>query len=164
MVFPDIPEVESGCTLGRDGGVHRNEVRALSYAVNDVHNCIITMGFRQFHNEVNTDHIPWCFRSLRGVELTKGSSTLYFSLVTQVAVLNVDANVAGHLWPPIIAGYQLEGVRGHPSIPLLPLSLTMSIGIPHGLYTYPTTSIPLRPPRDNRCSSSISQCSTIRPT
>jgi transposase InsO family protein len=34
-------------------------------------------------------------------------------------------------------------VRGHPSIPLLPLSLTMSIGIPHGLYTYPITSIPL---------------------
>jgi hypothetical protein len=32
-------------------------------------------------------------------------------------------------------------VREHPSIPLLPLSLTMSIGIPHGLYTYPTTSI-----------------------
>jgi hypothetical protein len=34
-------------------------------------------------------------------------------------------------------------VRGHPSIPLLPLSLTMSICINHGLYTYPTTSIPL---------------------
>jgi hypothetical protein len=55
-------------------------------------------------------------------------------------------------------------VRGHPSIPLLPLPLTMSIGIPHGLYTYPTTSIPLRPPHDNRCSLSISQYSTIRPT
>jgi hypothetical protein len=55
-------------------------------------------------------------------------------------------------------------VRGHPPIPLLPLSLTMSVCIPHGLYTYPTTSIPLQPPRDNWCSSSISQYSMIRPT
>jgi hypothetical protein len=55
-------------------------------------------------------------------------------------------------------------VRGHPSIPLLPLFLTMSICIPDGLYTYPTTSVPLRPPRDNRCSSSISRYSTILPT
>jgi hypothetical protein len=110
-VFPDILEVESGCTLSRDGGVRRNEVRTLSYAVNNIHNCVVTMGFRQFHNEADTDHVPWCFRSLRGVELTEGSSTLYFSPVTQVAVLNVYADVAGHLWPPIIAGYQLKGLK-----------------------------------------------------
>jgi hypothetical protein len=47
-------------------------------------------------------------------------------------------------------------VREHPSIPLLPLSLTMSICIPHGLYTYPTTPVPLRPPSNNRRPSSIS--------
>jgi hypothetical protein len=55
-------------------------------------------------------------------------------------------------------------VRGHLSIPLLPLSLTMSIGIPHGLYTYLTTPIPLRPPHDHQRSLSISQYSTIQPT
>jgi hypothetical protein len=59
---------------------------------------------------------------------------------------------------------QSLSVRGHPSIPLLPLFLTMSICISHGLYTYPTTPVPLRPPCDNRCSSSISQYSTILPT
>jgi hypothetical protein len=64
MVFPDIPEVESGCTFSSDGGVCRNKVHALSYTVDNVHNCIVTMGFRQFNNEVNTNHIPWCFRSL----------------------------------------------------------------------------------------------------
>jgi hypothetical protein len=47
---------------------------------------------------------------------------------------------------------------------LTPLFLTMSICIPHGLYTYPTTSVPLRPPSDNRRSSSISRYSTILPT
>jgi hypothetical protein len=56
------------------------------------------------------------------------------------------------------------GVRGHPSIPLLPLFLTMSICIPHGLYTYPTTSMPLWPPCDNWCSSLISWYLTILPT
>jgi hypothetical protein len=28
MVFPDIPEVESGCIYSSDGGVCRNKVRA----------------------------------------------------------------------------------------------------------------------------------------
>jgi hypothetical protein len=45
------------------------------------------------------------------MELTKGSLMSYFSLVAQITVLNVDANVTGHLWPPIIAGYQLEGLK-----------------------------------------------------
>jgi hypothetical protein len=97
MVFPDIPEVESGCAFSSDGGMHWNKVRTLSYAVDDIYNRIVTMGFRQFNNEVDTDHIPWYFRSLRGVELAEGSSTLYFSLVAEITVLNVDANVIGHL-------------------------------------------------------------------
>jgi hypothetical protein len=45
------------------------------------------------------------------MEIAKQLSTLYFSLVAQIAVLNVDADVTGHLWPPIIAGYQLEGLK-----------------------------------------------------
>jgi hypothetical protein len=55
-------------------------------------------------------------------------------------------------------------VRGHPSIPLLPLFLTMSICIPHSLCTYLTTSIPLQPSCDNQCPSSISRHSMIPPT
>jgi hypothetical protein len=36
---------------------------------------------------------------------------LYFSPVAQVTVLNVDADVAGHLGPPVIAGYELKGLK-----------------------------------------------------
>jgi hypothetical protein len=36
----------------------------------------------------------------------------------------------------------MDTVRGHPSIPLLPLFLTMSICILHCLYIYLTTSVP----------------------
>jgi hypothetical protein len=45
------------------------------------------------------------------MELTEGSSMLYFSPVAQITMLNVGANVTGHLWPPRIAGYQFEGLK-----------------------------------------------------
>jgi hypothetical protein len=45
------------------------------------------------------------------VELTDWSSTLYFRPVAQVAVLHVDADIAGHLGPPVIAGYELEDLE-----------------------------------------------------
>jgi hypothetical protein len=45
------------------------------------------------------------------MELTEGLLMLYFSPVAQITVLNVDADVKGHLWPPIIAGYQLKGLK-----------------------------------------------------
>jgi hypothetical protein len=45
------------------------------------------------------------------VELTDRSTTLYFGLVTQITVLNVDANVVGHLGPPVVAGYELENLE-----------------------------------------------------
>jgi hypothetical protein len=36
---------------------------------------------------------------------------LHFSLIAQVTVFNIDADVAGHLGPPVIAGYELEGLE-----------------------------------------------------
>jgi hypothetical protein len=36
---------------------------------------------------------------------------LYFGPITQVAVLHIDANVVGHLGPPVVAGYELEGLE-----------------------------------------------------
>jgi hypothetical protein len=36
---------------------------------------------------------------------------LYFSPVAQIVVLNVDADVTGHLGPPVVAGYKLEGLE-----------------------------------------------------
>jgi hypothetical protein len=36
---------------------------------------------------------------------------LYFGPVAQVTVLNVDADVVGHLGPLVIAGYELKGLE-----------------------------------------------------
>jgi hypothetical protein len=69
------------------------------------------MGFRQLDYEVYADRVPWCLRCLERVELTDRSSTLYFSLVAQITVLNIDADVAGHLGPPVIVGYKLESLE-----------------------------------------------------
>jgi hypothetical protein len=44
--------------------------------------------------------------SLR-VELTDRSLMLYFGLVSQIKVLNVDSNVTGNLGLPVVAGYEL---------------------------------------------------------
>jgi hypothetical protein len=45
------------------------------------------------------------------MELAEGSSMLYFSPIAQITGLDIDADVAGHLGPPIIAGYELEGLK-----------------------------------------------------
>jgi hypothetical protein len=45
------------------------------------------------------------------VELTDRSSTLHFHPVTQITGLDIDANVTGHLGPPVVAGYELEGLE-----------------------------------------------------
>jgi hypothetical protein len=45
------------------------------------------------------------------VELTDRLSILYFSPVAQITVLNVDADVMGHLGPPVVVGNELEGLE-----------------------------------------------------
>jgi hypothetical protein len=69
------------------------------------------MGLGQFNYEVNTDRVPWFSRCPQGVELTEGSSVLQLHLVTQVTGFDVDADVPGHLWSPIIACYELQGLE-----------------------------------------------------
>jgi hypothetical protein len=87
--------------------MYRDEVHTLVYTVDDVYNCIIFMGFRQFDCEVDTDHIPWCLWYLQRVELTNRSLTLHLCPVAQITGIDIGANVVGHLGPPVVAGYEL---------------------------------------------------------
>jgi hypothetical protein len=64
MVFLDLFKEQTSGTFGIDGGMHRNEVHALGYAVDNIHNCVMAIKFRQFDYEVNTNHVPWCLRYL----------------------------------------------------------------------------------------------------
>jgi hypothetical protein len=36
---------------------------------------------------------------------------LHFSLIAQITVLNIDADVVGHLGPLVVVGYELEGLE-----------------------------------------------------
>jgi hypothetical protein len=60
MVSPDLFKEQTSSASSIDGGMHRDEVHALGYTVDNIHNCVIAMGFRQFDYEVNADHVPWC--------------------------------------------------------------------------------------------------------
>jgi hypothetical protein len=57
MVFPDLLKEQEGCAFGIDGGMCGDEVCALGYTVDDIHNGIIPMGFRQFDYEVDADDV-----------------------------------------------------------------------------------------------------------
>jgi hypothetical protein len=111
VVFPDLFKEEESCTFSIDGGMHRDEVHTLGYTVDDVYNCMIAMGFRQFNYKVDADHVPWCLQCLRRVELTDRSLLLHFHPVAQITGLDIDADVMGHLGPPVITGYELEGLE-----------------------------------------------------
>jgi hypothetical protein len=45
------------------------------------------------------------------LKLTEGSSVLQLHPVTQIAGFDVDADVPGHLGPPIIARHKLQGLE-----------------------------------------------------
>jgi hypothetical protein len=45
------------------------------------------------------------------VEFANRSSTLHFHLVAQITGPDVGADVAGHLGPPVVTGYELEGLE-----------------------------------------------------
>jgi hypothetical protein len=45
------------------------------------------------------------------MELTEGSSMLQLRPVTQIAGFDVDTDVTGHLLPPIIVHYELQGLE-----------------------------------------------------
>jgi hypothetical protein len=84
IVFPDLSKEEESCIFGIDSGMHRDKVCALGYAIDNIHNCIISMGFRQFDYEVHADYIPWCLRCLQRVGLTDRSLSLHLHLVAQL--------------------------------------------------------------------------------
>jgi hypothetical protein len=65
------------------------------------------MRVREFHDEVHTDGIPAVLRSWEWVKLSDWVALLNFSPEAGITCLHVLANIAGHLWPPVVAGDEL---------------------------------------------------------
>jgi hypothetical protein len=45
------------------------------------------------------------------MKLTEGSLMLQLCPITQITGFDIDADVMGHLWPPIVACYELQGLE-----------------------------------------------------
>jgi hypothetical protein len=113
------------------------------------------MYFASWSNFMEEFVLAFCLENEATTALIRLKSNRYFQ-----GKWNLEAYIDEFKDLVDLSGY-CKGTSVHS---LTPLFLTMSICIPHSLYTYPTTSVPLRPPSDNRRSSSISRYSMILPT
>ena len=62
----------------------------------------------EFHNEVHTNDIPAALQSWEWVELSDWVASLNLSPKAGVTCLHILANVVRHLWPPVVAGDELQ--------------------------------------------------------
>ena len=62
----------------------------------------------KFHNEIHADVIPAVLWSWERVKLSSRTASLNLSPETGVTCFHILANVAGHLWPPVVAGDKLQ--------------------------------------------------------
>jgi hypothetical protein len=66
------------------------------------------MHLRKLNNKVNTDDVPSIIWSLQGVKLSIRSTVLQPHLIAKVTGSDIDSNVSGHLWPPVVAQYEFK--------------------------------------------------------
>jgi hypothetical protein len=66
------------------------------------------MSLGQLNNEVDTNDVPLICWSIQGVKFSVRSTVLQLHLVVKVTCFDVDSNISGHLWPPVVVCYKLK--------------------------------------------------------
>jgi len=74
----------------------------LAYGIDNCHDSIISSGLWKFYNEIHADDFPTFFWDWEGVKLSNQEVALCLSLETLVAGGDLLANVARHVWPPVV--------------------------------------------------------------
>jgi len=74
--FPDVADVEVSGSGGRDSGHCLDEVRPLTYRVDDRHDGVISSGLWEFHNEIYADDFPVFIRDREWVEFSDREAAL----------------------------------------------------------------------------------------
>ena len=69
-------DVEVSSSGGRDSGHRLDEVRPLTYRVNDRHNGVVSSGLREFHDEIYTYDFPTFLWDWKWVELSDREAAL----------------------------------------------------------------------------------------
>jgi hypothetical protein len=65
------------------------------------------MQVRKLSDEVYADYVPMVLRNGEWMKLSDWTMPLNLSPKAEIACLRILINVAGHLWPPVIAGDKL---------------------------------------------------------
>ena len=118
MVLPYMSDVKLGCSDGRDSCNCTHEMAAFGDRVDYHHDRVLSVGIREFHDEINTYGIPWCAGNRERMQFPRWRLFDCFGTETHVTGGDILAYVSRHLWPPIIPGYQLQsfpssGVSGY---------------------------------------------------
>ena len=80
--FPDIADVEVSGSGGRDSGHRLDEVRPLTYRVDDRHDGVVPARLWEFHDEVYADDLPTFVRDRKRVKFADRESALGLSSET----------------------------------------------------------------------------------
>jgi hypothetical protein len=70
--FPNIAQVQIGCSGGCDSGDCLNEMQPLAHRVYYYHNGIIPFRFWKFNNEVYTYGLPMAFQDWERLKFSSG--------------------------------------------------------------------------------------------
>ena len=78
----------------------------------------LSIGFWEFHDEINTYGIPWCVGNWEQMQFPRWRLFDRFGTETHVTGGDILAYVSRHLWLPVILGYQFQsfpssGVSGY---------------------------------------------------
>ena len=111
MKFPDITQVEVGGASGRNSGDGLDKVGAFTGGVYNHHDCIIPSGLGELNDEIDTGCVPAAFRDWEGLEFSCWEAAGDFGAEAEVTGRDVLADIAGHVGPPIILGYELQSLE-----------------------------------------------------
>ena len=144
-----MSDVKSGCSDGRDSHNHTHETAVFGDRVDYHHNGVLSIGFQEFCDEINTYGIPWCVGNREQMQFPHWRLFDCFGMETHVTGGDIFAYVSRHLWPPVIPGYQLQSfpssrvsVRGHPQN-LIPITKSDNSASP----STPATALYIPPHR-----------------
>ena len=102
METEDLTIVDIRLAFSCGGGVTRNQVGLAGGMVNVDRDGVISIGFRELSDMVNSDNLPgfrWSFLGLEGGFRMTGMLVP----LTDVTASNIVLDIYSHAWPPIIS-------------------------------------------------------------
>ena len=101
METEDLTIVDIRLAFSRGGGVTRDQVGLAGGMVNIDRDGVISIGFRELSDMVNSDNLPGLRWSFLGLESGFGMTRMFVSL-TDITAGNIVLDEGSHAGPPIV--------------------------------------------------------------